>query len=263
MMVNVIRALLAAIEQGERFALASVIATEGSSPGKPGHKMLVFADGRQVGTVGGGQMEEDARAQALEMLASGKGGLLEFSFDSPSAGEGMICGGRATVVIEVHAPTARILVCGGGHVAQALARLFVTLGYIHFVVDERPEIAQERNFPVGTKLFCHAPVEWLRDADLNSFSHIIIMTNSHALDQSVLRRVLSDDFGGYVGLIGSGRKWAKIKAALAEGGIAPERLAAVHCPIGLPIGGSTPAEIAISIAAEIIQERHQESGTPA
>lgn len=257
MIVNVLKATLAAIEKGERCALASVITTEGSSPGKPGHKMLIYADGRQEGTIGGGQMEQDVRARALRMIAEGRGGLLDFSFDADSAREGMVCGGRATVAVEVFTQAVRILICGGGHVAQALARQFDALSYVHVIVDERPEIAQPQNFPPATQVVCRSAVEWIRGSDLDSFSHIIVMTNSHALDQRILQEILPGDFGGYIGLIGSVRKWGKIKAALAEQGVSQSRLAEVHCPIGLPLGGGTPAEIAVSITAEIIQESHR------
>lgn len=256
MITNVLRAALAAIERGEGFAMASVIEAEGSSPGKPGHKMIVFGDGRQEGTIGGGGLEHQVREEALAMLDRGTGGVLTYTFDADSPSQGMVCGGRAVVAVEVVNPPARVLLCGAGHVSQALARQFEALGYPYTVADERAELAAPERFPGAAARVHASPASWVRGRDLGGFSHVIVMTHDHALDQAVLEGLAAGNFSGYVGLIGSRRKWATIRAALEGAGIDPTWLDTIHCPIGLPIGGGSPAEIAVSITAQIIQELH-------
>ena len=256
MITNVLQAAMAAIERGEGFAMASIIEAEGSSPGKPGHKMIVYGDGRQEGTVGGGALENQVREEALTMLQRGAGGLLTYSFDADSTSDGMVCGGRAVVAVEVVKPPARILLCGAGHVSQALARQFEALGYTYTVVDERAELASAQRFPGAGALVHTSPASWVRGRELDGFSHVIVMTHDHALDQAILEGLAGQSFSAYVGLIGSRRKWATIRKALEDAGIAATWLDAVRCPIGLPIGGGSPAEIAVSITAQIIQELH-------
>jgi xanthine dehydrogenase accessory factor len=253
---DVFQAALDSIERGETFALASVVESEGSSPGKPGHKMIVYPDGRLVGTVGGGGLEHQVIEAAQTMIARGSGGLLNYTFDADTAEEGMICGGRATVAVEVISPSARVLLCGGGHVARALARQFEALGFGHVVADARKDIATRESFPAAGDIVHEDPASWIRAQGLAGFTHVIVLTHDHALDQECLRAIWGTTYSGYVGLIGSARKWSKIRAALSEAGVTTEWLDHVHCPIGLPIGGGTPAEIAVSIVAEIIQEKH-------
>lgn len=257
MIEKVLRTALGAIERGESFALATVIESRGSSPGKAGHKMIVFADGRQEGTVGGGGLEHQVWDEALKMISKGEGGLLHYTFDAPSTGEGMVCGGEATVAVEVVGPAARILICGGGHVGQALAAQFSALAYVHSVVDGRAEIATEANFPGAGLVACEPPPDWIRREGTTGYSHILVLTHDHSLDQKILAALAESTFDGYIGLIGSQRKWQKIKAALEKDGLSADWLDAIHCPVGLPIGGNSPAEIAVSIVAEIIQGIHK------
>lgn len=259
MIKRVLARAIRAMEEGESFALVTVIEAEGSSPGKPGHKMLVFPDGRQEGTAGGGQFEHRVKEEAIAMIQRGQGGLLRYSFDPESAESiGMMCGGAATVAVEVVKSKAHILLCGGGHVAWALAHQFDQLGFTYAVLDARAEIASAERFPRAGALL-HASAEAHITAEsVAGYSHIIVMTHDHALDRDAMLAVAKSGFAEYVGLIGSRRKWAMIRDALTEADVAEEWIAAVHCPIGLPIGGGTPAEIAVSITAEILQEMHAE-----
>jgi xanthine dehydrogenase accessory factor len=243
------------MEAGESFALVTVVAAEGSSPGKPGHKMIVYADGRQEGTAGGGKLEHRVKQEALEMIRRGEGGLLSYSFD-PDAPDsfGMLCGGSAQVAVEVVVPKNRVLLCGGGHVAQALARQLRELGIIYGVVDKRQEVATAACFPDAAEIVHERPPDFIERAGLARYTHVIVMTHDHALDRETVRAVAGAGFTGYVGLIGSRRKWDVIREALQEAQVAPAWIEDVHCPIGLSIGAHTPAEIAISIAAQIVQE---------
>ena len=256
MIADILRKALEAIDRGESFAVVTVVESEGSSPGKPGHKMIVYSDGRQEGTVGGSLVELRARETALEMIARGRGGLLQFELDADNP-EGLdsICGGRMTLVVEVVAPDTHILLCGGGHVSLSVARLCADLGFRHTIVDARPEWADAERFPHAAELMVQAPHDFIREAGTGRFSHVIIFTHDHHLDREALLAVFRSGFSGYAGMIGSKRKWAQIRAGLAEQGVSEEELDRVHCPVGLDIGARTPAEIAVAIMAEIIKEK--------
>jgi xanthine dehydrogenase accessory factor len=251
---EIYRSVLAAIERGERVAILTLIEATGSSPGKPGQKMIAYADGRQEGTIGGGALEHRAKTAAIEMLARGEGGLLSYALDSDSADSiGAICGGRATIAVEVAGPAARILLCGGGHVAWAFARLCGELGFVYTVVDARKEMANAERFPDAAGIVIESPARYAADPGLARFTHAVVLTHDHALDRETLLSLHRAGFSGYVGMIGSRRKWAEVRAALAGEGVPASWLDAVHCPIGEAIGARNPAEIAISIAAEIVK----------
>lgn len=254
MTMEIYQSILAAIERGERIAILTLIEAVGSSPGKPGQKMIVYGDGRQEGTIGGGALEHRARNAALEMLARGDGGLLSYALDPDSADSiGAICGGRATIAVEVAGPAARILLCGGGHVALAFARLCRELGFVYTVVDQRSEMASAARFPDAAEIIIESPARYAAASDLGRFTHVLILTHDHALDRETLLTMHRSGFPGYVGMIGSRRKWAEVRTSLTGEGVPAEWLDTVHCPVGEAIGARNPAEIAISIASQIVK----------
>jgi xanthine dehydrogenase accessory factor len=246
-----------AIEQGLPFVMITVVTADGSSPGKPGHKMIVFPDGRELGTVGGGGVETQAKAEAPAMLARGEGGVRTYDLDPESPGGiGAACGGKVTLAFEVFAGTERILLCGAGHVALAFARLCVDLGYVHTVVDGRADLATSARFPGAAEIVLEPPPEFVRHADLARYSRVVIFTHDHHLDGETLRQLHGRGYAGTIGMIGSARKWKEIRGALAASGVPEDWLVRVRCPIGLEIGSRTPPEIAVSIAAQIVKERN-------
>jgi len=257
MNTEIYQQIIAAIEEGAPFAVASVIESDGSSPGKPGHKMILHADGRQIGTIGGGKLELKAKEEMQGMIANGSGGILNYSFD-PESPEyfGMVCGGKATIAVEVISPGVRLLFCGGGHVAHSMAAICRQLGYVYSVVDAREGLANTDSFPDATQIMLEPPPDFISSADLSRYSHILIFTHEHSLDLATLRAVHQVDFAGYVGMIGSAKKWARFQKDLLAEGVTKEWLSEVHCPIGIKINANSPMEIALSIAAELIKERN-------
>jgi xanthine dehydrogenase accessory factor len=254
MIHQILRSALAAIDRGERIALLTLIEAEGSSPGKPGQKMIVFADGTQEGTVGGGALEHRAKAAAMEMLARGEGGLLSYTLDPDSPdGIGAICGGRAVIAVEVTGPEARILLCGGGHVSRAFSRICSELGFIYSVADSRAEMVAADRFPDAAALIVDSPAHFATNPGLDRFTHILVLTHDHSLDRETLLSLFRSGFSGYVGMIGSRRKWAEVRKSLTDAGVSTSWLDAVRCPVGEEIGARNPAEIAISIAAQIVK----------
>lgn len=255
MNAEILRAALGALEAGKTFALVSVLEVDGSSPASPGQKMIVYPDGGTEGTVGGGILELRARDEALAMLVRGRGGVLRLRLD-PSAPEGIdsLCGGTAVLAVEVASGGPRVLLCGAGHVAHALARILVELDLAHGVVDPRPEQANAERYPHAATVTAELPPEWIAHGGLAGWSHLVILTHGHALDGATLRAAWGAGFAGYIGMIGSRHKWEETRRGLAASGVGEEWLGRVHCPVGLPIGARTPAQIAVSIAAEILKE---------
>jgi xanthine dehydrogenase accessory factor len=232
----------------------TIVRAQGSTPQRVGAKMLVFADGRIVGTIGGGCYENDALGKARAAIASGRPALLHYELNDDFAQEnGLICGGRMDVHVDPLEPTPHLYIIGAGHVGFHLARAAADAGFRLHVVDDREKFASAERFP-GADIVVEPIPEWLHRADIPPSSFVVIVTRGHTHDLEAMRALAARDLR-YLGLIGSRAKVARIADALLEEGMPPECLDRVHSPIGLNIGAVTPAEIAISILAEIIALR--------
>lgn len=151
----------------------------------------------------------------------------------------------------------RVYVFGGGHVGQALVPVLANLGFRVAVYDNRKELADRAHFPQASQVI-YGPYEDIAPrVKLTEHDYVVIMTPAHQGDYAILEQVLRYKTS-YVGCIGSRHKIARTQALLREAGISEEAIASVHSPIGLPIGAETPAEIAISIAAQLIQHRAEQ-----
>jgi len=249
-MEQVYQAALEAIRQGEPAALATILEAKGSTPRAAG-KMLIYADGQTVGTVGGGGVEARVVEEAQAAIAEGKSRELEYRLVDEERGDPGICGGDMRIFVEVLAPRPTLLIVGGGHIGQAVAELAAFLGYRVAVVDERPEIITEERFPQVEVRMAGDPVQQVGDFPLTTHTYVVMVTPHHTLDEKVLA-VLADRPVPYVGLIGSRRRTTHTFERAREAGISDDFLERVHTPIGLDIGAETPREIAVSILAEII-----------
>jgi xanthine dehydrogenase accessory factor len=158
-----------------------------------------------------------------------------------------------TAVLERVEPPALAVVCGAGHVGRAVAPLLAGLGFRVVVVDDRPDFASAGRFPdaeVVVRPFDGA----LAAVGVDERAYVVIVTRGHVHDLDVLEQALRLD-ARYVGLMASRSKWARMHAALREAGFGEDVVGRVHSPIGLAIGAETPAELAVSIAAEVVQAR--------
>lgn len=228
-----------------------MVRAQGSTPQRAGAKMLVWADGRTVGTIGGGCYENDAFWKARESIANGKPLLLHYELNDDFAQEnGLICGGRMDVHVDPLVPSPRLFIIGAGHVGHHLARVASEVGFHIHVIDDREKFANAERFP-GADIVVEPIPEWLHRAELPTSSYVVIVTRGHQHDLEALRALAARDLK-YLGLIGSRAKVARIYDALLAEGMPPESLERVHSPIGLEIGAVTPAEIAISILAQLI-----------
>lgn len=155
-------------------------------------------------------------------------------------------------------PHQRLLLLGGGHIAFELCRLASELDFQVTVVDDRREFASRERFPQASRVVCGDFEKIIGELEITAFDYVAIMTRGHLADGVCLKRVLRGTKPWYLGMVGSRRKTALLREALLEEGFSEEQLDQVHAPIGLEIGARTPAEIAISILAQLIQARsHQ------
>lgn len=216
--------------------------------------MLVFADGRTVGTIGGGCYENEAIGKARLALTGAGPSLLHFELNDDFAQEnGLICGGRMDVYVDPLLPDPRLYIIGAGHVGYHLARIAADAGFRLHVVDDREKFANPDRFP-GAEISVEPIPEWLHHAELRASAFVVVVTRGHQHDLEAMRALAARDLQ-YLGLIGSRAKVARIYDALIAEGLPVECLERVHAPIGLDIGAVTPAEIAVSILAELIAIR--------
>jgi xanthine dehydrogenase accessory factor len=253
---EVFAAVSAALERGQAAALVTIVAAKGSTPQRVGAKMLVFADGRTVGTIGGGCYENDAFWKAREAITNRKPLLLHYELSDDFAQEtGLICGGQMDVYIEPIEPSPELYIIGAGHVGFHLARVADEVGFRVHVVDDREKFANPERFPAAAEIVVDDIPAWIGRANLPPHAYAVIVTRGHTNDLEALRALAPRELR-YLGLIGSRAKVARIYDALRADAMPPELLKRVHAPIGLDIGAVTPQEIAISILAELIAVKH-------
>lgn len=239
------------IERGERFVLATLVNVTGSTPQDQGAKMIATRDGLAYGTIGGGRLEAKTLDAAQEMLAGGIGA--RFVDWSLKADVGMTCGGRVAIYLElVGADTWPIYVFGAGHVSQALADLLVKLPCQVTCIDPRQEWLEK--LPAMVKrVHLEEPSEYVGALPDNAY--VLCMTKGHRTDFPVLQALLNrENPVAYIGVIGSDAKAAVLRKELANAGT-PAGPNAFYCPVGMPIGTNHPAEIAVSIAAQLLEVR--------
>ncbi|MFN7914592.1 MAG: XdhC family protein [Vicinamibacterales bacterium] len=253
---EVFAAVAETLEKGEPAALVTIVSTTGSTPQRVGAKMLVFPDGRLVGTIGGGCYENDAFWKAREAITSRKPQLVHYELDDDFAQEtGLICGGQMSVYIEPIEPSPELYVIGAGHVGAQLALMAHDVGFQVHVVDDREKFASRERFPNVAEVVTEDIPAWLGRTNLPPHAYVVIVTRGHNNDLDALRALAPRDLR-YLGLIGSRAKVARITDQLLAEGMAPDALKQVHAPIGLDIGAVTPQEIAVSILAELIAVKH-------
>jgi xanthine dehydrogenase accessory factor len=235
---------------GKPFVMAVVVETSGSTPRGPGARMLIPAAGETLGTVGGGVVEHAVVDQARDMLRLGKPArMARFDLLGEEKSDG-ICGGAMAVFLEPFAARRRVHLFGAGHVAEELALLLHRLELTVVLHDFREERLNRPAFdPCERRL---GPFESVLER-LNAAPDdlALVMTPSHTDDYVVLRQLIDVELS-YLGVMASRRKKGELLLRLEADGVSAERRDRVTMPVGLPIGSKTPAEIAVSIAAELV-----------
>lgn len=239
--------LLAASRGGRPVALATLLRKAGREV-EPAGRIFVEAEGRSRGALSDPDLDAKARAAAADALRQGTARTVALDDEHE-------------LLIEPVLAKPRLVIVGGGHVGLALARMGALLEYGVTVVEDRADFAARERFPAGVEVMHADLVEALGTMDIGWNTFIVIATRGHKLDAHALRAAVKTP-ARYVGLLGSRRKTILIERMLKEEGVPDERLRDVHAPIGLALGGRTPAEIALAVLAEMSMERFGGTARP-
>lgn len=246
--------LLPALEAGQ--GAASVLVTLHPDEDVEGGR-LVFADGRLHGSTGDATLDDAAEALCRAGLAgdpTAASGLHDLPAES---------GRRVRGFLEIHHPQPELIIVGAGHLAQPLCTLGSLLGLRVTVLDDRPQFATRERFPEADRVLPVSFDDPFSAVPLHPWTHVVLVTRGHRYDYECLRRVLEEDpLPSYIGMIGSRRRVRATFTHLLREGVPRAILDEVRAPIGLDIGGETPAEIAVSVAAEIVLHWRGGSGGP-
>ena len=281
--------------EGRKMALATVVKTWGSSPRPVGSHLIIDADGHMEGSVSGGCVDGVVVTTAHDCIKSGTGELLKFEVATDQAWEvGLSCGGEVHILVEplvnidektkflldsapnetkelkietevgpgeyfthVYKPALKMIVVGAVHISQGLLSMAKTLDIDVTLVDPRTAYASEERFP-GIRFLTDWPDEALEKIGINSSTAIVTLSHDPKLDDPALEiAIRSKAF--YIAALGSRKTQAQRRERLREGGFSDAEIARIHGPAGLNIGGLEPAEIALSILAELIKVRRGEN----
>jgi xanthine dehydrogenase accessory factor len=255
-MLEIYEEIARILQKGERGALATVISVEGSTPRKTGAKMLIRDDGTFIGTIGGGMLEKQVLEQAVEVISTMESRIIHVDLTETGKDKLMICGGKADIFLEPLMPRETLYLFGAGHISEKLAPMAKEIGFKLTIVDPRPNYNNFERFP-GANLVLEDYTNARACLKIDEYSYIVIVTSGHNSDELCLEIALGTN-AKYIGMVGSKKKVKEIKERLKQKGFSQQHLDSVHAPIGLEIGAETPAEIAVSIIAEIVMIKRQE-----
>lgn len=246
-------------QEGIPAALATIVGTRGSTPGRTSMRLLVLGDGTFVGTVGGGCLEAEVYDTALQVLADEQPRSLQFRLteqDSPDSG--LMCGGEVTIFVEP-ITTPSLWIFGAGHVSKSLCQVAALAGFRVTVADDRTTFATAERFPEAHATTAAPYADMVAAMPVRQNSYAIVVTRGHKEDAHVLealgRRFAAGERLRFLGMIGSTTKQALLWKHLRAHGIGDDFLATVRTPMGAYLGGKTHEEIAVSVVAELIAVR--------
>lgn len=236
------------------FVLVTITDKKGSIPSNVGAKMIVTEAGLVFGTIGGGALEYKTIEYALDMLKNIDNNTSHKINWNLQKEFNMVCSGEIELFFDVVNFTKwEIVLFGAGHVAQALVNILVTLDCSITCFDSRQEWLDKLPTSFKIKTINDNNVEkTVNSLDKNSF--VLVMTNSHENDFKIIKECVNHNFK-FLGLMGSKSKQKWLKEKILEENITEEAANKIYCPVGLPIGNNSPSEIAISIAAQLLQKR--------
>lgn len=239
-------------DKGKPFVVCILVKTEGSTPRKAGAKMVVFGDGTTLGTIGGGTIEKKSVQRAIEVLKLGAPCLATYELEQDL---NMRCGGYAEVYFEPMNLCYNLFIFGAGHVGREVGRIAVQFGFSIVYFDNRTNIFNE--FDLNGAKTIMAQYERINEhIEVSPYDFAVICTPNHEWDELVLSQLITKEMA-YIGMIGSKRKVAETRSSLLKKRVATEnQLNRVNMPIGIPFKAETPAEIALSIVAKLIDVKN-------
>ncbi len=255
-MINIIEEQLKAQKEKKPYALATIIETKGTTPRSVGSKMMIFEDGTVIGTIGGGVLENQVIEDGITTLKNNQKQVKQY--ENKATGGISPCGGTITVFIEANRNNeVNLVVCGAGHVGASVINMASLLNYHITVLDTRDtEITRENVKNADRFDLIETFYQGIKDTEIPNGSYILVSTFGHEEDCEALAAVL-DKKAAYIGMMGSKMKINSIFKKLKERGFTQEQLEFIHTPVGLDIGGETPAEIALSILAQMQAVRYK------
>jgi xanthine dehydrogenase accessory factor len=258
MSAEIYREIAELIRKQGTAALCVIVRAKGSTPRGTGSKMLVYPDGKTSGTIGGGEMEYLVIQAAYQAMTEGEPKLVSYTMSDPERGDPGVCGGQLEVYVEPILPQPTVIVIGAGHVGREVARLAHWMGYVVVISDDRQEILSDDLAEFGQ--LHNGPMQELPEViNIHSQTYCVLTTRNVEVDVVGLPSLL-DSEAAFIGVIGSRRRWQTTVSKLVEKGIDLEKLTNVHSPVGLELNAETPAEIAVSIMAQITMLRHSGDG---
>ena len=242
------------------FVLGTITEIRGSAPQDLGAKCIITKDGLYSGTVGGGKIEAHVIQYAKKQLESAENKIMNETWNLQKD-IGMTCGGVVQVFFEVYRHDQwNIAVFGAGHVAQALVPLLLTLSCQVHCIDHRKEWLQQLpEHPALSVINLNDLALIIKQLPKNCY--VVSVTQGHCEDVKIIEQLLKDRTPPYIGIIGSDSKSILLKKELHAAGVSKTLTQHIQCPIGLPFGDDIPAEIAISIAAQLLTTRDQQNVT--
>ena len=258
------RLLLKTSQAGEACALATVAKVTGSAPREAGTKMVIFEDGRIAGTIGGGKFESLVIEEAQKAMTTGKPILKTYPLHEASEESfGAICGGEVTVFIEPQPRPPLFCLVGAGHCAQALAKFASECGFAVIVLDDRADMLGSPHFDSSIRCLAEpSPEVFVRSHKWSERDALVLVSRNYHLDREALAAALEKEGMGYLGMIGSNKKVLAVFDELSKRGVSRKVLARVRAPLGINIGADSPAEIAVSVLAEVIMVLRGADGHP-
>ena len=255
----ILEELLRARQTRTLCALATVAATTGSVPRQTGSKMLVYGDGKISGTIGGGKFESLVVEDCLKSIAAKEPLLKTYPLreDKPDS-FGAICGGEVTVMIEPQNLSTAIFLVGGGHCSLAIAKLALDCGMHVTAVDDRADLLE--NFPTPVNRVIEDGSRFMSRREWREDEALVLVSRNYEVDREALAAALETKGTGYIGMIGSRRKVLRVFDDLKQRGVSADQLGKIYAPIGLDIGADSPAEIAVSVIAEILKVQRGRKG---
>lgn len=237
---------------GQRKSVSFITITHSTRSDWITKRMLLFTHEHYAETGLPISLAEKIEKQCHPFRMKGKNRSLSFSWENESI----------SVFLENFPPPPHLIIAGAGHVGEPVAQMAKLLGFHTTIVDDRPEYANEKRFPWGDEIRCEPFDNYFRTVPLTPFTYVLLLTRGHQFDVLSLQQLLSrEERPAYIGMIGSRRRIAGVFEQLRTD-FPESSFSNVYTPVGLNIGAETPAEIAVSMLAEILAVKNNTNGQP-